>query len=154
MYDFLTWISPPSSLKLITEEPRYSAFLVAEEVAVTPGAPTRLEVYAKQDKIVHDTSFVLLERIIEGRWRWYQTIYFPKEPKDRFDWQKFSLDFINHVECDKVRISLHGGGVNWFDDLKIFQNDVLIYENDFSNWAPIIIPAQIITGVAMIKYLK
>ena len=29
-------------------------------------------------------------------------------------------------------------GVTWFDDVKVYQDNVLIYSNDFSNWNPYI----------------
>ena len=77
------------------------------------------------------------------------------------DWTTLNSSKLIPPERSLVGVRIVGGagfpekpGVTWFDDLRIYQDDVLIYANNFSNWAPAIIPAQIITGVAMIKYLK
>ena len=80
---------------------------------------------------------------------------FIRLPETPFDWRAFTRE--ETLPADIVRIGgqcAGGVGTTWYDDFRIYQDGALIYSDDFSNWDPIIIPAEIITGAAMIKFIK
>jgi len=161
-YDFLNWKSFPSSLKLTNKNPSdwvygpYSAI-----IPIIPSSIISVKVQVKQENVIPpNPSHVLI-----GGWNGEKWIDIPAKretPFGTFDWASF--DFYNtqiYPDTQALRVHVSGGGgrpetpgITWFDDLRIYRNDVLIYSNDFSNWAPIIIPTEIITGVVAIKFIK
>ena len=163
-YDFLNWTSFPSSLKLTNDgSVKYvNPGLLFNNLATRPGVPLRLELAGKQQNVTAPlggySHFPIWGAPQGGEYRYLGSLAMPL---GTYDWQPLSRELPIPADIVMINATLGGAsgtpenpGITWFDDLKIHQDDVLIYANDFSNWAPVIIPAQIITGVAMIKYLK
>ena len=157
-YDFLSWTSFPSSGKIINDREigweRWEPEIIG--LPVTPNSKLTLTINVKQiDTSTIQRSHIGINRLIDG-------IEGPRIgsaldfPPGRFDWRSFTHMVIIPSEVNVVKVIIAAGpkGTTWFDDLKIYQDDVLIYSNDFSNWAPIIIPTEIITGVVAIKFIK
>ena len=155
-YDFLTWTSFPSSLKLLNNESGNESWTHFDlpKISVVPGATLRCKVKAKQENVTYSVS--------HGGHGLPSMPSFFELPLGTFDWKEFAgEEFKVAPGTHEMTPYLDGGsgskglpGVTWFDDLRVYQDGVLIYSNDFSNWAPIIIPAEIITGAAMIKFIK
>jgi len=162
-YDFLTWKSFPSSARLFNDEQEGFAIWIlpqARSLPVTPGSTLRVEANVKQ-KDVAVGPYPSLIPIDGWNGKEWSRIVTHHIKLGTFDW--LFLTFESKVPSGIITITpaLFGGAgykeapaITWFDDLKIYQDDKLIYANDFSNWTPIIIPAQIITGAAMIKFIK
>ena len=165
-YDLLRWTSFPSSMKLVNDG---TANYVVEHIAKFPVDPAEGEISIECNMKLEGLGFSYASHIpihtFDGTaWKMWQPI-FSHVGFGTWDWKKmidrkpgFRLLPSN---TRMLRVSLAGGAgtketpaKTWFDDLRIYQDDVLIYENKFSNWAPVIIPAEIITGAAMIKYIK
>jgi len=145
-YDFLTWTSFPSSLKLVNDTTtiEYVWYKVAEGIPVKPGGKVTLECMGKQvghfekEKI----TGVRLDLMINGKWdpAGFMWLAFPQ---GTFDWKKISYPVSPKAVPEgatvmMVRLYAKGvkGDVAWFDDLKIYQDGVLIYSNSFDNWKP------------------
>ena len=163
-YDFLDYVSFPSSGKLVNDGTEGRVYIgwypQRVRLAVNPDATLKVEYNAKGQNTVYG-SHVSIDGWNGTEWR--RLINIPPKllPLGSFDWRVISESFKIPPDVTVIGYQPSAGagdratpGITWFDDLKIYQNGVPIYENKFSNWAPIIIPAEIITGVAMIKYLK
>ena len=164
-YDFLTWTSFPSSRKMTNETDQQIWWEAVGKLVVQPGKKLTVTIKGKGEHlIIHPitqlgTSHIAVDGVdVAGALRRLFNIVFPV---GTFDWTEFKENVTISSDVIALRVTTIAGpglvaqpSVTWFDDLKIYQDDVLIYADDFSNWAPIIIPAQIVTGVAMIKYLK
>ena len=155
-YDFLSWTSFPSSLKLSSSEKDHVTGPYTPILPIKPMARLRIEVNAKQQNVVgpYVSGFQLRGGPKEPELATFCRVTLPK---GTFDWLHFTS--IEEVAPPGIQwitgvVWSGTGGSTWFDDLKIYQDDALIYSNDFSNWAPIIIPAEIITGAAMIKFIE
>ena len=157
--DFLTWKSFPSSLKLenVTEPVSYVWPTLAEGVPVTPSKPLRVEVYAKQvDSSLYHSG------VRVDAWtgeKWYYAVGW-LEFFGTFNWKKFVVTS-NPVQMDakalKVMIFALGpkGKTTWYDDLRIYQDDILIYENKFTGlWPLTSVIAPIATGLGVVRLRK
>lgn len=149
-YDFLNWTSFPSSGKVFTDEARYDAWAtwgVSPVIPVTPGRTLKAEVMVKQQNVMYSRSHVHMVGYDGKTWRVMPSIP-PVEtpiPVGTFDWKKFLLEETIPSDIIAIRVDPAGGagspeapGITWFDNLKIYQDDVLIYSNDFTNWNPYI----------------
>jgi hypothetical protein len=145
-YDFLTWTSFPSSVKLVNDEPEKATWLlVFDFLSVKPGASIRAEMKAKQEKVLYPkyVSGFAVDGWDGKEWKRIARLALPL---GNFDWSEQRLDLVVPSGIMAIRGALAGGagssegvpGFTWFDDLKIYQDDVLIYANDFSNWNPYI----------------
>ena len=167
-HDFLVWTSFPSSLVARSDTPARGNYLLKELTQVVPGANIKAEANFKwenSDKALHPLIAIY----------WYDAAgkevgtsvlihpLYQAFPETYLEWTKITNVVRPTIPANavvgqvwyKAGAAIPGKVANcWLDDLKIYQDDVLIYSNDFSNWAPLlIIPAEIITGVAMIKYI-
>ena len=162
-FDSLTWANFPSSLKLTVDEATHYGE-VTPVTASKPNSRIRMTIKAKLKDVLYDFSHIALDGWDGSKWfRIEPPPYVPVDlGRGTIDWKTVVLETIIPSNVNLIRPYLVAGGgspekpaITWFDDLKIYQDDVLIYENNFSNWAPlIIIPAEIITGVAAIKFIK
>ena len=147
-YDFLTWTSFPSSLKLLSDEERVAAWNGLRDVVIpfTPGAELRVEVQAKQQGVVTPTSRIYVYYYpFDGEWHYMGDI---ELPTGTFNWSTFGLTRLStraRENATHIRLEAFYGGssgiqgrpaVTWYDNLEIYQDDTLIYANDFSNWNP------------------
>ena len=162
-YDFITWTSFPSSAKITVEEeaPRGTPW-PGEPQAIQVKAGDKLKVEVNAKCLNHrPTGDGSISRVTLGGWdgsKWVVMGPYPiiPLPLGTFNWSKFTSPEVTvPAGITVVNVGPVGAvGTIWFGDLKIYQDDVLIYENKFSNWAPVIIPTEIITGAAMIKFIK
>lgn len=157
-YDFTDFKSAPSSVKLTVEA--INGWIAGPKLPIIPvnaGATIRVEFYAKskdnQKGTTQFTRFGLsyFTSTVKGDLlNGYITI-----PDGTHPWSKFTQEYTTPAGTYQI-VPFFGAtkGTVWFDDLKIYQNNVLIYSNDFSNWNPYIgagigaiagIPAYIIT---------
>jgi hypothetical protein len=144
-YDFLTWVSFPSSIKLFNptvELPNVWVTLF-ETLAVKPGSKLTVSVWQKVKDVTHEFSYVLIEGFDGSKWSWLTGV--PPSGAGgvgTIDWRKYERSITIPSNIVAIRCKLMGAGglpaITWYDDLKIYQDDVLIYSNDFNNWNPII----------------
>jgi len=149
-YDFLAWTSFPSSLKAVNDgvERRMAGKNIVDLV-VSPGAEIKAVIKAKQQNVLGPPaplsrlSLVVSEAGVPP---WSDIT--PKElmfPSGTFDWTEFQGVVTVPSGIRILRVVCNGGwgtetilGITWFDDLEIYQDDVLIFHEDFSNWNPYI----------------
>ena len=146
-HDFLIWTSPPSSIKLTSDEARgswHGHWFVVKPV--TPGATLTAQINVKQqDVITGEPGQVVIQAhdTIEAKWI---EILRLRHPEGTYKWITEEGSTIVPVNIDMIRIALSGGGttnpelpaITWIDDLRIYQNGTQIYEETFSDWTPII----------------
>jgi len=162
-YDFLNFTSAPSSLKLINDrEEERVWFTVGGVISVKPNSLITLKLKAKQMEATLSGGYGAVNGWDGKNWSNLYALFYHL-PKGNFEWAEFTNDFPKHKILDGVthlRILLGSGlgpegqeVTNWYDDLKIYQDDELIYENYFTMLRPgKIIPAmmkppEIVVGV-------
>jgi hypothetical protein len=143
-YDFLNWKSFPSSAKItVAEEVDFNFWPFSNPISVTPGRQLRLEVQVKQENVTNLHSHIA---ILEWDGKGWKRMYIdpplgaPGLPLGTFDWNKFTaLTELVPTDVSLIRVAPVGGvGITWFDDLKVYQDEKLIFSEDFSNWNPYI----------------
>jgi hypothetical protein len=153
-YDFLTWTSFPSSLKLVNETDReeYVWYRVAEAIPVKGGAKMTLEANMKQasyGKRSRSTSGMSMAGVRIDVWRdslkGYEGFLWLEAPWGDYDWVNVKYPFSPKAipsDARYMKVALYAKGFKpatiWFDDLRIYQDGAIIYSNDFSNWKPYI----------------
>ncbi len=149
-YDFLTWKSFPSSIKLVSDEEWLGGWWeVFRNIPVTPGSKVRAEIMGKSDNVPTPLpppsermlgSYLVIYGSEDGAT--YRSLGFLVPSGGVYgktDWTKHSVEMIIPPDVKLIRGALVAAkGETWFDDLKIYQDDILIYENQFTDWAPII----------------
>jgi len=159
-YDFLTWTSFPSSAKLYNDEGRGWVWAwwgwIFYDLPVTPGAKLAVKVKAKQQNVLYSASHIPIDGYNGKEWR---RLWSLRLPLGTFDWSEHSRTETLPTDIIAIRSSPAGGagsatapGITWFDDLKIYQDDKLIYENKFSNWLPYQIAGAVITAIPIGLY--
>jgi len=141
-FDFLTWTSFPSSAKLLSDEVEdYVRWPPIPHLWVTPGAKIKITLKAKREGTTparlpsHMTLIGINERG-EMRHLFPPFIRLPETP---FDWRLFTREETLPTDIVMIGGQCAGGvGITWFDDLRIFMDNKLIYADDFSNWNPYI----------------
>lgn len=149
-YDFLTWTSFPSSAKLICDEPEtWVSGGDSPPIGVRPGSTVKITVKAKQENVLYKHSHIHIDEWDGKEWKMAVPLTVPPYPNIPFghvDWTQFSsAEYIIPPSVTAIIFRPLGGpgskeapGVTWFDDLKIYQDGVLIYAEDFSKWDPLI----------------
>jgi len=137
-YDFLTWTSFPSSAKLFNDEGKAWAWwgYVYFGLKVAPGSSLSLRVKAKQENVLYSHSHIPIGGYDGKEWRRIGALSLPL---GTFDWTEHRRDLTVPNDIIAIASSPAGGagspdkpGITWFDDLKIYQDDKLIYDNYFS----------------------
>ena len=140
-YDFLTWTSFPSSIKLLNDEPTgFVGLRILWDYPVKGGETVKVEAMVKGENLSDSHMYI---RWWDGRnWRDAGVEWLPK---GTFDWRKFTMTRTIGTPARLLRISIAGGrglagklGITWVDDVKVWINGELIYANDFSCWNPYI----------------
>jgi len=159
-FDFLTWTSFPSSLKQLNDEVggwTWSGYF-PDTITVRPGSTIKFEFNAKQQNVL--TQYRSHYRIIgfDGE-KW---VNIPRAlislPIGTFDWKHYETHFVVPANIKAIRGAPRGGagmpeaGITWWDDLKIYMDDKLIYENKFSNWLPYQMAGAVITAIPVGLY--
>jgi hypothetical protein len=149
-FDFLSYTSFPSSVKYVNDTPGswYWPPIVATNIPVTPGKKLRIEFKAKGTNIqptgVDKVGCFLWVQAYDGK-EWKEISRVPKFPHmlGTFNWAAFSGELTVPAGALLVRLGLgiaSGTATQpsafWLDDLKVFQDNALIYANDFNNWNP------------------
>jgi len=165
-YDFLVRTSFLSSAKLINDERAGHVIwgTLFKSLTVTPGATLTVRVNAKQENVLYTHSYLALSGFNGKEWRALRPTI--ELPLGSFDWMPHSMEI--PIPSDIVAIRSLAGplggagspeapGITWFDDLKIYQDDVLIYENKFT--APIVQVTvggvlPIATGLGVVRFGK
>ena len=118
---------------------------------VAPGKSLKLLVKAKTKNIQYEPSHIGIDGWNGSVWRRLASP--PVAPLGSMDWKEISYSTIIPADIGDIRIYLYGSvGQSWFDDLKIFQDDALIYMNKFTNWLPYQIAGAAITAVPVALY--
>jgi len=153
-YDLLNWKSAPSSLKLENTGPeKWVWHNVTKNLPVVSGKELSVQVYVKQEDVVERASGINFYGH-NGEIRAMPILAFPK---GTYNWQPLKRDAVKvPSDVTLIDIALYGGkGTTWYDDLYIYQDDALIYENKFSNWGLTLIPvAAIGTGLGVVWFGK
>jgi len=159
--DFLAWTSFPSSLKLIGIDE--SAWSPLYDSIPVKGVKLRIEVNVKQRDVLYHQTHIHMDVWNGKEWKYIpeltgydRTKAVWPIPFGTFNWTKFATEESLPMDAQVVRFKLVGGyaekgkpGTVWWDDLRIFQNGELIYENKFSNWKPVgAVAGAVIGGVA------
>ena len=157
-YDYMKYISFPSSAKVINDGtgPSPWVYWSPHRIAVQPRDVIRVTVEAKQENVKGRQGHVLLLGIPGALGVML--------PLGSFDWSKFEREVTIPPEVNTFGVMPAGGdgttespGITWFDDLKIYQNEKLIYENKFT--APLVQAAvgvvlPIATGLGVVRFGK
>jgi len=151
--DFLNWASFPSSLKLVNDEATWFVPIISLWIPVKPGSKIDVKVKAKSERnapIDSTLSFlwarnVLLKDVLR--------IHFPS---GAFQWSTFKGSFVVASDVDKIQAGfMVSPSLLWVDDLRIYQDGVLIYEDKFTGWGSLIsIPAPIVAGLGVVRFGK
>jgi len=159
-YDFLTWTSFPSSLRFYNDEREGWAW--REWILITlpkRGGTLRLEVNVKQENVLYTRSHIPFSLFDGEKWLPVGTIPTLDFPTGTFNWQTFKYEHALPPATAAIRILPSGGagspeapGITWFDDLRIYQDGKLIYENKFSNWLPYQIAGAIALSIPTALY--
>jgi len=148
-YDFLTWTSFPSSIKLVNDEsPQNKPFYkIAEGIPVKPHATLKAIYKGKTENSTEPPgggNFVMV-RLLDAAGR-YVTHKVAWIGYGTIDWKDVQAVVTAPSEAAVMEVYIAGAGgrpempaITWFDDLKIYQDDEFIYENKFSNWKPYIL---------------
>jgi len=161
-YDFLTWTSFPSSLKLVNDEERWFWVTISPWLKVNPGSKISVAINVKAERNAPTparpapgkASYIWIHDNVERKDRLH--IWLPIGP---FEWSSFKGSFTVPSGIDYVEAGL---GVSlatlWIDDFKVYQDDKLIYDNYFTAlrpgkvvpviWTP---PERIIGAVQRLK---
>jgi len=138
-YDFLTWTSFPSSLKMVNDKPDrflYSGYLVVG-VPVTPSKTLKVNVNVKQESVMNPKfpSGVSVTLWDGAKWRVVRYFWIPL---GTYDWHPFTDSYTIPDWAKAMRCTLLAGvkGITWFDDLKIYMDGKLIYDNYFTALRP------------------
>ena len=159
-YDFLVWTSFPSSIKGVNDQGGGHVFfpMVEKRIPVRPGSTVRIEVNAKQVNVRYSDGDVVASHAYLGET--FKGVVSSKPlTRTDFDWTAFKAEFIIPSDVDTIIPVPRGGagskeapGTTWLDDLRIYQDDVLIYDNYFTALRPgkvvpnMITPPEIIIG--------
>jgi hypothetical protein len=166
-YDLLNWVSFPSSVKLISD--RYDRsfpegmdwwpVFPPKGFTVNPGSKLRIAFKGKQQDVSHvknsHAAFYGYDTD-ENRWAWLFNV---EMPYGTFDWGNFGWSTTVPPAITSIRLGLAGGagtpekpGLTWFDNLQVFQDEKLIYDNYFTAIRPgkvfptIVKPPEILVG--------
>jgi hypothetical protein len=163
-HDFTKFHSFPSSLKLVSDEQAVAIHQI-KKIPVLAGSKILLKVNVKQENIVNNADIFsrISSRVLVDQQEQWLTQFF-HFPAGTWDWTEFTSAPVTIPVGGTMlsSFSIVGGsslnsgvlGTTWFDDLKIYQDDILIYSDDFNNWNPYIgagvgalagIPAYILT---------
>jgi len=159
-YDFLHWTSFPSSRKIInykTDEQIW--WTVVDKLPVEPGKYLTVVVNVKGQNIGTPAacrSHIAIDCYNEN----YELFKIPRAmilyvPPRTTDWTQLKETVIVPNGAVAILVTTIAGtaqspdlpNISWYDDLKIYQNGELIYENTFDNWLPCIIGGGITTVV-------
>jgi hypothetical protein len=158
-FDFLNWKSFPSSLKgVCTPEQRRLWVYERTNLPVQPGKKLHVEMMAKQENVLpalplHNVSYIIVDA------GWERVLVAIELPNGTYDWRLFKSAEVtvpSDVRLVNIRIACGFGtpkGITWFDDLKIYQDNELIYANDFTKWDPYIGAGAGGVGGALAGYL-
>jgi len=148
-YDFISFTSFPTSLIISNLSDQRYTLRGSPAVKVAPNSTLKVDFSMKVQNV----------RIIEG-WGSYARVYGSSDGKTwrqiclvperdgafgTRNWKTYSVVFVTPADINYVYVELVASaglfgkpGISWYDDLKIYQDDKLIYANDFSNWNPYI----------------
>jgi len=156
----MTFTSWPSSLKIVNPHERTLWIgRLYEKLLVTPNVPVSVKINVKQENVTEARSELTFDGWNGDTWQRIDSLFIPG---GTFDWTQCTKEVILPSNVTTIRSNLGSGGgtqefpaKTWFDDLIIYQNGELIYENTFDNWLPYIIGGGIITvaGVAGVTKL-
>jgi len=155
-YDFKNWVSFPSSIKIITDKPEGLTTKRLPWVPVTPRSQIRVSCKVKTEGVTVYPSRIGVWVGYDSEEKEIRALYI--RPMGAFDWHEDSQQFVLPDNALRMMLYLGGAfGTTWFDDLKIYQDDVLIYENNFT--APIAKGAvmtalPIVTGLGVVRFGK
>jgi len=171
-YDFFTWTSFPNSLKLINDELRNRGWVrVFHLVPVTPSSTVKAVIKGKTKDvlIVGDGwkvgSYLTIHGSETGLPETWRYLFRVETGYGTRDWKEYSAELVIPPDIKLLLGELViGGGTpekpaySWFDDLKIYQDDKLIYTNYFT--ASIVMlpfavaPLLVVGGVVTAQELK
>jgi len=158
-YDFLPWnyTSFPSSVKLLNDgEATWVRLEKPRLLSVSPGSRVKVEVKTKIQNIFYETTHVGIDGWDGKGWRRLHTFGHRTGARD---WETIEGELSIPSNVFALRCVFAGAagtpeypGISWFDDLKIYQDDKLIYMNKFSNWLPYQIAGAVITAIPVGLY--
>jgi len=151
-YDFITWVSFPSSIRVDndTKEPAWLGRRIPESLSVIPRSKLKVAINAKQENVLYPVygSHIHLEGFNGVEWLGSGALGlgwpFLSLPRGTFEWRTFEKEVIVPNSVVAIRLTYSGGGsgqpgkpgITWFDNLKICQDGVLIYDNYFTALRP------------------
>ena len=150
-YDLQTWKSFPSSLVTTSDETFVRVYPAVLEF--NPGSTLTIEGLIKGEKV---WSPAFIGWFLDAEKKWFDLVFVPEaartagspdELKGTFDWIKVQNSKVAPPETRFIRLECRGGrpegyppppqptgeiGKTWFDDLRVYQDGVLIYADDFT----------------------
>jgi len=162
-YDFLDRISFPSSVKIVNPTGAHRTHVFSPAIPITPGSLARAEVQAKTKDVLtpngNGSWISIMGSPDEINWVYIGSGFtVPAVPGTwgTRGWAPFKSEMRMPADIRFLRCHFtYAPGITWFDDLKIYQDGVLIYENKFTGWWPLTsVLAPIVTGLGVVRFGK
>jgi hypothetical protein len=164
-FDFLTYTSFPSSIRLTNDEGKKSVwtdYVLIRNLAITPGSTITIEAKVKQQDVAPELETyshcgVRYKDPATGQVTWSCTA---GAPAGTFDWRTIRGSRVVDQNIQTAYVFISGGpgypdkpGITWFDDIRVYQDGKLIFSADFSNWNPYVGAGVGGVGGALAGYL-
>jgi len=138
-YDFLDWVSFPSSIKVINNEVRFEPIPILVDYPVAGGETVTLSVMVKGQNIYR--SHIALRYFDGTVWKNAHLEYLPQ---GTYDWREIVTSGKIKSPAVKLRVHAFGGpsdvegliATTKVDDAKVWINGELIYETYFTAHRP------------------
>jgi len=156
-YDFLpgNYVSFPSSLKIVNTAEKTGRYTVSDQIPVI-GNSVYATINAKGNDILISPTSLRIQYYDGTTWKQIRGEEFPM---GNFDWREFQTQPTPiPPEAQYLRARLWPAkGTIRLDDLQVYQDGVLIYENNFT--APIVqvavsVVLPIVTGLGVVRFGK
>jgi len=159
-HDFLSYTSFPSSLKCVNPRSQYVGGGDYKGLSVTPGATLRTEVNIKQKDVYESLGYFHINSYYNEERKFLGELITLRR-YGSFDWTKVVKEVKAPTDAKWITVdptfppgTTEKPAIVWIDDLKIYQDDKLIYRNYFTPWKPVLGVGlgTVIGGVAGVKY--
>jgi len=154
-YDYLDFVSFPSSLRFFNNDPEKTWIgWATDPISVKSGVPITVRGWVK---LKHGYAVVAVHQFKDGKWQHLDYVYGRHGTSDWIQYEK-TISVPSDIFEIRVTQSTMGYGdpqnptIIKFDDLQVWQEGKLIYENKFSNWLPYQIAGAVITVIPVGLY--
>lgn len=149
-YDFSTWTSLPSSLRLTNDEDRSHVRFLTKNIPAIPNSLLRLTVDAKKKDVTlsSERDSMIAVYAIKGEERpiWLDAVEIGGGTSDWKTYSEWRSGREIRVPSDitQLGVAYRAGArgqkvaITWLDNLELYQNEKHIYKDRFNKWSPLI----------------